>query len=56
MQRQDAVGYTADKRGFANAYCYELVYGGYDDWFLPTIEELGPYKSNEPSPKGLEGS
>jgi hypothetical protein len=40
VQRQDAVGYTADKQGFAAAYCYELVYGGYDDWYLPTIEEL----------------
>jgi hypothetical protein len=25
---------------YAAKACYDLVYGGYDDWFLPSIEEL----------------
>ncbi len=31
---------TNDPTASAARYCYDMVYGGYDDWFLPALDEL----------------
>jgi len=36
----DAIVSTSGSDGSAAKYCTDLVYGGYDDWFLPSIDEL----------------
>ena len=31
---------TVGSEGSAAKFCADLVYGGFDDWFLPSIDEL----------------
>jgi len=36
----DAIAAVLGSDGSAAKYCTDLIYGGYDDWFLPSIDEL----------------
>ena len=42
--------------GIAARICSDLVFGGYDDWFLPSYEELKQLYENRVAIGGLSGS
>ncbi len=54
MERQKKEGPKQDKALLAATYCSELVQGGYDDWSLPSRDELNLMYQNLHT-KGLGG-
>lgn len=48
----DDAGYTWDE---ALAYCDQLSWGGFDDWYLPDAYELGSFRASEPPTTTADG-